>query len=198
MYVIGITGGVGSGKTVAAREIARICGADLLIADEIAHDVMEPGGRAANAAAKRLGARILDGDGRIDKKKLSEIIFNDPSAREAINEIVHPEVKARIEEYIADKKGGKGRVVLETALMFETGCDALCDEIWYVHVPEDVRIERLAESRGYSGERTRAIIAGQMSEEAFFAKADKVIDNSKGLSDLYAALRSMAAGFGGE
>lgn len=184
MFVIGITGGVGSGKSLVAKLASKKYNAWLLIADELGHIVMEAGNPGYNKIVEKFGSGILGEEGNIDRKKLADIIFNNDKARLELNSIIHPEVIKYIEKYINDRKGQDGYIILETAIMYETGCDKLCDETWYIHVPADIRIKRLSAGRGYTEEKSRAIIAKQKPDSFFIERAVRVIENSGSIKDL--------------
>jgi dephospho-CoA kinase len=189
MYVIGLTGGVGSGKTVAAHKLAQIAGAELLIADELGHLVMKKGEKGCQSIVQAFGTGILDEQGEIDRSSLSKLVFHDRKALERLNQIVHPAVFAYLKEYLAARKEQKGYVILETAIMFETGCDALCDEIWYIYVPSAVRRERLAQNRGYSEEKSNAIMQKQLSKEEFAQRCSQIIRNDGSIEELEEKLK---------
>lgn len=195
MFVLGITGGVGSGKTLVAKLISKKYKASLLIADRLGHIVMEPDNPAFEKITSRFGKDILGSNGKIDRKKLADIIFNDETARSALNSIIHPEVISYIRKYIDDRRDKDGVIVLETAIMYETGSDKLCDEIWYVYVPADIRIKRLSDNRGYSEEKSRSIIESQKPDEFFTDRADRVIDNSGDKDRLNIELDALAGHF---
>lgn len=184
MRVIGLTGGVGSGKSLAAELLREMTGGELLIADHLGHVAMEKGTSGYREILEAFGEEILSSDGQIDRKKLGELVFQDGEKLERLNGIVHPIVVRYLEERIAARRGEDGIMVLESAILFETGCHGLCDEIWYVWVPEQVRLQRLRESRGYSEEKCRAIMAEQMGEEEFRSRCHKVIRNDGGVEDL--------------
>ena len=148
MRVIGITGGVGSGKSYVAHRLQELLGAELLITDELGHTVMEPGNLAYRQIIDVFGEEILGEDERIDREALAKIIFGDSEARERLNAIIHPAVMEYVEQYIRERKDREGIILLETAIMYETGCDRLCDEVWLVSVPCEERIRRLQRDRG--------------------------------------------------
>lgn len=177
MRVIGLTGGVGSGKSLAAELLREMTGGELLIADHLGHVAMEKDTSGYRQILETFGEDILCPDGRIDREKLGELAFRDGDKLERLNGIVHPIVMAYLEERIAARRQEEGVMVLESAILFETGCHRLCDEVWYVWVPEQVRLGRLRESRGYSEEKSRAIMAEQMGEEEFRSRCHKVIRN---------------------
>lgn len=177
MYVIGLTGGVGSGKSYVAGRLKELCHAELLIADELGHIVMEPGTEGYQKIIARFGENIKKASGELDRKKLADIIFHDEQALADMNAIIHPQVRKYLEQYIRDRREQDGIIFLETAIMYESGCDILCDEIWYVSVPAVVRIERLKKDRGYTQEKAESIIQKQKSDTFFLDRADRVIDN---------------------
>lgn len=189
MYVIGLTGGVGSGKTVAAHKLAQIADAEVLIADELGHLIMKKGEKGYQRIVQTFGAEILDEQGEIARDRLSKIVFSEEEALKKLNQIVHPAVKEYLEEYIAKRKTQKGYLILETAIMFETGCDLLCDEIWYIYVPSALRKERLECSRGYSEQKSEAIMQKQLSEEEFLHRCKHVIKNDGSLEELTERLK---------
>lgn len=190
MYVIGLTGGVGSGKTVAANILAEIAGAEVLIADELGHRVMKKGEAGYQKIVECFGmADILDEQGEIARDRLSALVYSNEAALAKLNGIIHPAVKSYLEEYIGEHRKETGYLVLETALMFETGCDLLCDEVWYIYVPSPLRKERLASGRGYSEQKSNGIMRKQFSEEEFFNKCHCVIKNDGSLLELEQQLR---------
>lgn len=191
MYVIGLTGGVGSGKSYVAHKLSEMYDAKLLIADELGHVVMKKGTNCYDRIVETFGKDIIGGDGEIDRKKMADIIFNDNNARKCLDDIVHPEVIEYVKRYIDERKGMDGIIIFETAIMYECKCDQLCDEVWYVYVPVDIRIKRLSDNRGYSEEKSRAIIAKQKPDEFFIEKADRTIKNDGSFEDLDRELREV-------
>lgn len=189
MYVIGLTGGVGSGKSYVAHRLSEMYDAELLIADELGHVVMKKGTKCHEKIVKSFGKDILGSDGEIDRKKMADIIFKDNEARKRLDDIVHPEVIEYVARYIDERKGMDGIIIFETAIMYECKCDQLCDEVWYVYVPADIRIKRLSDNRGYSVEKSRAIIANQKPDEFFTEKADRIIKNDGSFEELDKELR---------
>ena len=190
MYVIGLTGGVGSGKTVAANILAEIAGAEVLIADELGHRVMKKGEAGYQKIVECFGmADILDEQGEIARDRLSALVYSNEAALAKLNGIIHPAVKSYLEEYIGEHRKETGYLVLETALMFETGCDLLCDEVWYIYVPSPLRKERLASGRGYSEQKSNGIMRKQFSEEEFFNKCHCVIKNDGSFLELEQQLK---------
>jgi dephospho-CoA kinase len=155
----------------------RELGAEVLDADEAAHDVYEPGGPAFDEVVREFGPEYVR-DGRIDRKRLGELVFNDSAARLRLNAIVHPQVREWMAARTAEAaERGVGVVVQEVPLLFESGLERLYSQVVLVYVPEDVQVRRLI-GRGLSEERARAIIGSQMPIEAKRKLADHVIDNS--------------------
>jgi dephospho-CoA kinase len=191
MYVIGLTGGVGSGKTVAAGRLADIADAELLIADDLGHLVMEKGERGYQEIVGTFGSNILDGQGEIDRRKLSELVFGDSEQLEKLNRIIHPAVKSYLKDYIDKRRAQEGILVLETAIMFETGCDELCDEVWYVYVPPEIRIERLAAGRGYPEEKSQAIMERQLEEDEFRKRCRHELWNGGSMQELEEGIKKL-------
>ena len=190
MNVIGLTGGVGSGKSVVAEMLKDMYKVELLTADEIGHKVMEQGTDGFREVVSCFGNGITADDGSIDRGRLAEILFGNTEALEKMNSIIHPKVKAYISEYISDRRDKRGIIILESAILYETGCDKLCDEVWYVFVPREVRIKRLAEGRGYSAVKAESIMDRQKPDEFFIERADRVIDNGGSKDELRKSLRS--------
>lgn len=191
MKVIGLTGGVGSGKSLVAQLLKEETGSELIITDEVGHIVTDRGGSAFKSVVERFGSQIISETGEIDRKKLADIVFNDKSAIQDLNSIVHPKVKEYIEKYIADRKEKKGNIILESAILFETECDKYCDEVWYVYVPRDIRIARLRQSRGYSDEKCEAVMKSQKPDEFYISRSDKVIENAGSVDELRDCLKSI-------
>ena len=189
--VVGVTGGVGSGKSVVMRMLEEEFGARIILADLVAHDLMEPGAVSYKQIVDHFGTEILASDGTIDRPSLSQLVFSDQDKLSVLNQITHPNVKkdilSRIETY--QKEGTASLIAVEAALLIEEGYQEFFDEMWFVYVDEDTRIRRLMEGRGYSEEKSRSIMEQQLGEEEFVAHCDKVIDNNRGLEELRAQLQ---------
>lgn len=191
MKLIGITGGVGSGKSQVLSFIKEHYLCRIYLADEVAHIVQQKGQVCYDEIVELLGEDILGEDGEIDRKAMAAKIFADESLLDKVNAIVHP----RVEEYIREKireaylLGAVELFFIEAALLIEAGYGHIVDEMWYIYTREDVRRERLKESRGYSEEKISQIMANQLSEEEFRANCDYVIDNSGRLEDTYLAIK---------
>lgn len=187
MKVVGITGGVGAGKSQILAYLKEHTRCRIIMADQVAHELEEPGGRCYKPIVSRLGVSILKEDGRIDRIKMAERIFTDGNLLGQINEIVHPAVKEYITEAIAEERAGDriDYLFIEAALLIENGYKAIVDELWYIHTDMQVRKERLKASRGYSDEKIDNIMKGQLSEEEFRGQCSVVIDNSGTLDSVY-------------
>lgn len=185
MKFIGITGGIGAGKSELLRYIQKHYKCRIYLADEVAHLVKEPGTVCFNRLVELLGEDVVGGDGRIDRAVMAGKIFADGALLQRVNDILHPAVRdfllERLEE--ARRLGDVEIFFVEAALLIEAGYGSLVDEMWYVHADEEVRRDRLRQSRGYSGERIDNIIRRQLSEDIFRKNCDFVIDNSGSLQE---------------
>lgn len=179
MKVIGLTGGVGCGKSTIAARLQKEWGADLLIADEIGHMALEKDTTSYKEILDCFGVDVTGKNGEIDRSLLAGKVFEDAERLEQLNAIIHPFVLAYIRNYIAERKGKEGILVLESAILLESGCKELCDEVWYVYASEPERKRRLMESRGYSEEKAESIMKQQLSEEQFREACDRVIFNER-------------------
>ena len=180
MKLIGITGGVGAGKSLVLQLLQKLCRCRVLLADEAGNEVKLPGQPCYERLVELLGRQVLAPDGTIDRKKMAERIFADPALLERVNGIIHPEVKRYILKQ-GEEERSKGEIdyfFLEAALLIECGYEAVVDELWYVHADPAVRRQRLMESRGYSDEKVRQIFDSQLSEEEFRAHCRVVIENN--------------------
>lgn len=179
MKVIGLTGGVGAGKSTVLDCLEKKYSAFVIQADQAGHRVMEPGEICYDAVTALFGKKVIKSDKTIDRRMVSDVVFGNEEMRRKLDEIIHPAVKSLVLERIGEERAaGRGLFVVEAALLLEDHYDAFCDQIWYVHTDREVRIRRLEESRGYSREKAESIMARQASEDFFRAHADVVIDNS--------------------
>jgi dephospho-CoA kinase len=175
--LVGLTGGVGSGKSAVAAML-RGLGAEVIDADEASHAVYEPGTPGFDAVAKEFGDEFVR-DGRIDRKRLGELVFNDAGARSRLNAIVHPLVREWMAERTAEAAARGAEVAVQVVpLLFENGLEDLFSTIVLVYVPHELQVERLVSGRGLPFERAMAMIATQMPIEAKPPLAHHVIDNS--------------------
>jgi len=177
LKLIGLTGGAGSGKTTVSKML-RDLGATVIDADEAAHAVYEPGSPGFDAVVREFGPDYVR-DGRIDRTRLGELVFNDAGARQRLNAIVHPLVREWMAARTAEAAiGGAAVVVQDVPLIFENGLERLYSTVILVYVPEHQQLTRLVEGRGLSEDRARAMIAAQMPIEEKRKLAHHVIDNS--------------------
>lgn len=187
MKIIGLTGGIGSGKSLITNLLKEKYNAYILNTDQIAKDQMEPDGVSYQGVVSYFGQEILSEDGTINRKRLSEIVFLDEEKRMKLNSLTHPlvleEVNSEIERCKMDQS--IPYVVIETALMIESGYDSSCDEVWYVYTPQEERRRRLKASRNYSDEKIDAIFASQSKDDAFRRKFEKVIENTGDINKVY-------------
>ncbi len=178
MKVIGITGGVGAGKSTVVGILQKHYTIEYLHCDVIAHELMEQGGSAHEELLALFGEDLVNADGTLNRSKLYERAFLGNRVEE-LNACVHPKVRMYVEDRIASLRAAEfpGLVLIEAALLIEAGYKDICDELWYVHAPVELRRARLKANRGYSDERVDSIMAEQSTEEMFFSKSDFVLYN---------------------
>lgn len=196
MKVIGITGGVGSGKSVVMDILQKEYGAEIILADLVAHDLMEPGQQNYIDIVEAFGEEILAKDKTIDRPALAKVVFGDKDKLVRLNAITHPNVKKEIFRRIdaIKEKGEASFIAVEAALLLEEGYQKDFDAMWYVYVDEATRIERLKEGRGYTEEKCREIMAKQLPEEVFRKECSTVIDNHLGISETEKQIKTAVEG----
>ena len=186
MITIGITGGVGAGKSTVLDFLAEKYQAYVMKADEIGHLVMEPGQECYEPVIALFGKQIIKDDKTIDRRQVSDVVFSHPDMLERLNEIIHPAVKRYIRRQLELKRQqGQKICVVEAALLLEDHYDAFCDKVWYSHTDQEIRIERLMSSRGYTREKAENIIARQATEGFFREHADYIIQNNGDLDETW-------------
>lgn len=187
MRFIGITGGVGAGKSEILAYIRKKYPCEIYLADQAAHEVERVGTDCFVKLVALLGEDVLDEAGEIHKNRMAEKIFSSEELLGQVNAIVHPAVKeyllTRLEA--ARQAGTIKFFFVEAALLIECGYGNLVDEMWYVYASEEVRRARLSASRGYSREKIDRIMDAQLTDELFRKNSDFVIDNSGSLEDTY-------------
>ena len=190
MKIIGITGGVGSGKSEILNILENDYHAKIIQSDHVAHELMVPGAKSYDAIVYAFGNKILNDDQTINRPALGEIVFHDETKLSLLDSITHKnvdeEILARIDAF--GKEEPDGLVVVESALLVGAGYEKKFDQLWYIYTREEVRYERLKASRGYSDEKIAQMIAKQQSEEQFKSMARHVIDNSGDLADTKAQI----------
>lgn len=193
MKIIGITGGVGAGKTQVLSYIGAHYKCRIIRADETAHLLYDKGQECYQELVELFGNRILDDDNAIDKKKMAELIFNDKNLLSKVNAIIHPAVKQYILRQISYEKEKKevDYFFIEAALLIEEHYEQIADELWYIHSDEAVRRQRLVKSRQYSEQKISDIMAGQLSEGEFRKHCQRVITNNGSLDETYQQINSI-------
>lgn len=193
MKIIGITGGVGAGKSQILSYIQDHYHSRIVRADEVAHLVKEPGQVCYKGLIDLLGEKILNEDGTIHKGKMAELIFSDKKLLEKVNALIHPEVKKYILNQIQleQQRGEVEYFFIEAALLIEEHYDEIVDELWYIHADIDVRKQRLMQSRNYSEQKVADIMRGQLREEDFRKHCKEVISNNGDLEETYKQIKQI-------
>jgi len=183
--LIGLTGGIGSGKSTVAELLAEK-GASIIDADRIAHEIYEPGKEAYDRVIERFGQGVLAEDGRIDRRKLGAIVFEDRSKLDDLNRVIHPLVLKEVAERVAEitEQDPDRPIVIEAALMTETGWSGGAGELWAVITHPEIAAERLVSSRAMTAEEARLRMAAQTDNEDRRASATRIIENDGSIEDL--------------
>src|SRR5260370_6237191 len=190
MKLVGITGGVGSGKSTVA-EMMRQLGVEVIDADEATHAVSEPGTPGFDAVVREFGDEYVAG-GRIDRARRGELVFNDDDARRRLTSMVHPLGREWMAQRTAEAiERGANVVVQDVPLLFENGLERLFSTVVLVYAPEEVQVERLVSDRGFTPERARAMIAAQMPIEDKRGRAHHVINNTGTREDARAQIEKV-------
>lgn len=176
MIVIGLTGGIGTGKTTVSQMLAGL-GATVIDADKLGHEALRPGSPVWQELVEAFGPGILKADRQIDRAKLGEVVFNNPEALKRINAITHPRLYRMVENQIEDyRKQGVGVVVVEAAALIEANWLALMDEIWVTVASQECVLERVKKRSNFNGEQIMARIRSQISSDERIKHATVVID----------------------
>ena len=184
MRTIGLTGGIGSGKS-AVSDILRDLGAFVIDADVVAHEVYRPGSDGWREVVEAFGSEIESPSGEVDRGKLAAIVFGDAAQLERLNRIVHPWTRSLVSGRLDEARlSGETAAVVEVPLLFEAGWEDLFDEVWVVAAPEETAVGRVVEARGIDKESVRDRMRAQMLNEERLSRADVGIDNSRSLDDL--------------
>ncbi|WP_418751050.1 dephospho-CoA kinase [Frisingicoccus sp.] len=193
MKVVGITGGVGSGKSEVLRLLEEKFNCGVIRTDDVARDLCEPGEKSYELIVKNFGETVLDMDGRLNRPKLASIVFEDEAKRQLLNQCTHPQVYEWVREKVREWRTKKdySMIAVEAALMDELKEIGVCESYWYVYVKPEIRRERLRISRGYSDEKMDAIFASQLPEAVFLNGCDVVIDNNFDLENVEKQLKSL-------
>jgi dephospho-CoA kinase len=192
VITIGLTGGIGSGKTTAAAILAEL-GAAVIDADKVGHAVYAPGTTGWRRVVDAFGTAIIAPDGSVDRKRLGSIVFADQPRLEQLNAIVHPLIAEAIHTQIAERRTADSQtpIVVEAAVLLEANWQTLVDEVWLVVASPSAVIERVENQRGLSRAAIEARIASQLSDTERRSRADVVIDNSGSLAQLRAQLERL-------
>ena len=188
MLVIGLTGGLGTGKTEAALYMESL-GAALINADQVGHEAYSPIRKLGGRSSGRSGRASSRTTGEIDRRSLGAIVFSDPAQLARLNGIMHPLMAGMVRDKITGLRGeGVGVVVVEAALLFEAGWDSLVEEVWVTDSPEEAVIQRLSQRNGMTEEEARKRVSSQMDRAERLDRADFVIDNSSDVEAMQAAI----------
>lgn len=193
--IIGVTGGVGAGKTLVLNYLKEKHGALVLLADEIAKELLKPENEVGRKVRALFPAELFAQDGSIKPAQMADYIFHHPKMRKTQNDIVFPRVKEEICRNI-ERNRDKELIVVEAALLIEEHYDEICDVMWYIYSSEENRTRRLLENRGYCEERIRAMMDSQLSEEAFRRGCDAVIDNDGIPEHTYESIEALLKEYG--
>ena len=184
MLVIGLTGGIGSGKSTVSEMLADL-GAYVLNADKIGHEAYQPDTQTWKDVVAAFGEQVLQPNNEIDRRKLGSIVFNDPAAMKKLTDIMWPRMYDMVKERIEDqRRQGTQVMVVEAAVLLEANWTPLVDEVWVTSAPEEAAIQRLRDRNSMTEEQIRARIRSQMSSEEREKQADIVVYNDSGLEEL--------------
>jgi len=191
MKVIGLTGGISSGKSTVSQFLAEL-GAVIIDADKVGHETLKTDSEAWRQVVAAFGEQIVATNGQINRERLGEIVFSNPEARSRLNQIMHPRiydlVKTRLDEY---RRQGAGIVVLEAPLLLEAGWTSLVDEVWVTTASEATMLKRLRERTGLSEKESLARIRSQLPSEERVKHADVVLDTNCDLNELKAKVKEL-------
>lgn len=174
-FTVGLTGGIASGKSLVSEQF-RSLGVAVLDADQVSRVVVEPGQPALAEIATQFGADVLLADGQLDRRRMREIVFADPEARRRLEQITHPRIREHIRRWMDAQTGAY--CILENAILFESGMDALVDRVVVVDVPESLQRQRLTGRDGIDAAFVERMMAAQSPRDLRVGRADDVIDNT--------------------
>lgn len=192
MKVIGVTGGVGAGKSTVLHMLKELCRCEIIMADDVAKELMNYGQSLCDTAIRLFGTKAYDENKELDRAYIASKIYADEALRTQWTDVVHPAVNRHIHDKISEAgiSGKYDFVFIEAALLIENGYDSICDELWYVYASEDVRRDRLKKSRGYSDARITGIFDSQMKEEEFRKHCDFIIDTGISMENTYNTVKN--------
>lgn len=185
MRIIGITGGVGAGKSEVLDYLARAYEATVVQADDVGYLLMQPGTEVYRKILEQFSTVVLKDKSReLDRQVLADLVYTDRGLKRKLEQIIHPAVKEYIKRDIEKERAAETEIyVIEAALLLEDHYEEICDEIWYIYAEEEVRRERLRRERGYTNERINQIISQQLTEEEFSERCSFEVDNSGSLEE---------------
>jgi len=189
MFLIGLTGGIAAGKTTVAKLWTELGGIEI-DADLVAREVVEPGTKGAKLIAETFGSELFDAEGNLDRKALGAIVFNDVSKRKQLEAVVHPLVRERTKELLAAVPADS-IVIYTVPLLVEAEVDLPFDVVVTVEAPDDVRIKRLMDSRGYSAREAKARIDNQAKPIERAQRADFILNSNQSVDLLMADARKL-------
>lgn len=186
MRIIGVTGGVGSGKSAVLNYIEEHFDSRIVKADEVGHMLMMPGRECYEPVIELFGEWVVKEDGSLNRSMIGDIVFDSPAMLKKLDDIIHPAVKKYIlREIEKSKKEDTKFFFIEAAILLEEKYDEICDEVWYIYCEKEVRIERLRRARGYSDEKIRKLMANQLSDDEFEARCDFQLYNDEDVAHTY-------------
>lgn len=193
MKVVGVTGGVGSGKSEVLRVLEEKFNCGIIRTDDVARDLCEPGEVSYELIVKEFGKEILDEDGRLNRPKLGSIVFSDEEKLNVLNACTHPQVYKWVQDTVAKwtEEGKYSMIAVESALPEKLNEMNVCEELWYVYVRPEIRRERLRISRGYSEEKMDAMFASQLPDSAFTKVCKTIIDNNSDIENIEKQLEKL-------
>ena len=191
MFVIGLTGGIGTGKTEVANKL-RAVGAEVVDADRVGHEVYARGTAGWEEVVAQFGDGVLSPSGEVDRGKLGAIVFADQQALKRLNKIVHPRIRLIVQDRLRElERQGCDAAVVEAAVLLEARWRSLVDEVWVTTSPREQVVERVVFRSGLGPEEVESRIDAQMSQGERVHTADVVIDNSGSLEDLRERVRQL-------
>ena len=190
-YVVGLTGGIGCGKSEAAKYLCSL-GAKHIDADAISRSLTADDGAALPELRRIFGDGIFNDDGSLNRRALGDLVFSDVGSKRALEGVIHPLVQRQVmDEIAAASAAGIPVTILDVPLLFETGMDVLCDETWTMSVPPEVQVRRVQARDGMTEEQARARIAGQLPMEERNARSNKVINSDRPVEKTQAELNAL-------
>lgn len=191
MYIIGITGGIGAGKSTVLDLLRKNFNSYIIMADDISREIMEPGKTGFQKVIEVFGETILQENGHIDRKMLASMVFENKNKLMVLNSIIHPLVKKEIIEEVGRLKCEEkyDYIFIEAALLIEDHYNIICDELWFISASDEVRAKRLRESRGYDDKRIADTIANQLSPDEYRKHCKVEIKNNSSLEDTLKQLK---------